>query len=286
MVCHHPYIKHHEGQILQLQCGKCPRCKIRRVNQWVFRIKKEQERSISSHFITLTYAPQSLPKTKRGLGTLKKRDIQNFIRRLREFEKAAGNPKIIKYFAAGEYGDEFKRPHYHIVLLNISDLENVKKAWTKKGKSMGIIDVGQLNQKTIAYTIKYIDKKCYIGYSKTDQRERQFQLQSKGLGSNYLTDQQKEYHRNNPLKNYVQLIDGYKVGMPRYYAKHIWNTDQLKEKRLKILVEHLEEREQKIRRKYESLNRKIDYDTYLNLRISKERCKFDTNLIQNKRLLK
>jgi len=248
-------------------------CKKRRIDQWVFRIRHEQKHSISSHFVTLTYAPEYLPKTPRNLGTLKKAELQTFFRRLREYEKQSGNTRIIKYFGAGEYGSETKRPHYHIVLLNVLDAKNIYKAWSKKRQLKGNIDIGTITRDSIAYCIKYIDKFCHIGYAKSDQRERQFQLFSKGIGSKYLTAQQKLYHRNNPLKNFVQSVDGHKIGMPRYYAKSIWDTEELKESRRKILVNHLEEKEKQNRIKYE-LKYNHCYDQYLNLKIKKEKRNF------------
>lgn len=278
MVCHNPYFKQHNGETLELQCGKCPRCKIRRVNQWIFRIQQEAKNSISAKFITLTYADKYLPRTQRNLGTLRKEDVQNFIKRLREHEKAAGNTEVIKYFAAGEYGDQTKRPHYHILILNIKDNNNIKKAWPK-----GHIDVGELNQNTIAYTIKYIDKDCGIGYHKTDQRQRQFQLISKGLGNNYLTPQQILYHQSNPLRNYVQNIQGLKVGLPRYYAKHIWNTEELAKIRRDILVPYLEQRQIQIEQQYNQKYKNLPYEDYKQLQIIKERTKFGKNITEYKR---
>jgi len=283
MECHNPYFKQHEGELLELQCGKCPKCKIRRVNQWVFRIQKEQENSISSKFVTLTYAPKYLPKTSRGLGSLCRNDVQNFIKRLREYEKADGNTKIIKYFLAGEYGDETHRPHYHIILLNVTNNKNLGKAWSKKGKQIGKIDVGTLTQQSIAYTIKYIDKECGIGYHRTDQRERQFQLISKGLGQSYITPQQIIYHRSNPLKNYVQSRLGFKTGMPRYYAKQIWSDEGLAKQRRDKIIPHLEKLEEKRRIQFESKNKGISYEEYKHLIITKENNKFVKNINEYKR---
>lgn len=282
MVCHNPYIKQHKGEILTLQCGKCPKCKIRRVNQWIFRIMQEQKNSTSAYFVTLTYKNKFLPRTQRKLGTLKKSDLQNFIKRLREYEKEDGNPSIIKYFAAGEYGTETKRPHYHAILLNVNNKENIGKSWTKKKQQIGNIDIGTVTQSSIAYTIKYIDKECKIGYARNDQREKTFQLMSKGLGEKYLTEQQIEYHRNNPKKNYVQDHLGNIVGMPRYYAKKIWNTDELAEQRRKIIVPHLEELYEIRKLKFEN-RYKFSYEEHLNLQKSAEKTKFVKNINEYKR---
>lgn len=52
----------------------------------------------------------------------------------------------------------------------------------------------------------------------------------KGLGANYLTEARKEYHRyDKENRLYVNLGDGIKAAMPRYYKTKIFHKDQLRE---------------------------------------------------------
>lgn len=57
----------------------------------------------NASFVTLTYDNDSLP----GDSGLHKEDFQRFMKRLRKY-----SGYDLKYFACGEYGGRFKRPHY------------------------------------------------------------------------------------------------------------------------------------------------------------------------------
>lgn len=60
-------------------------------------------------FLTLTYDPMFLPTG----GTLVKSHVQLFMKRLRKHLQ----PKKIRFFAVGEYGDKGDRPHYHLIIF-------------------------------------------------------------------------------------------------------------------------------------------------------------------------
>ena len=57
MPCDTPYSVKPKGWLnaIDVPCGKCPNCKKRRVNEWVFRLQEEDKVSSTSYFITLTY---------------------------------------------------------------------------------------------------------------------------------------------------------------------------------------------------------------------------------------
>ena len=125
-MCDTPYYKKPDGHLdyLALPCGKCPVCKMRRVNTWVFRMEEEMKVSSSAYFVTLTYDTVTVPITDRGYMTLDKRDFQLFMKRLR---KLSANK--LKYYAAGEYGELYQRPHYHLILFNLEDVNMIKETW-------------------------------------------------------------------------------------------------------------------------------------------------------------
>lgn len=115
-------------------------------------------------FATLTYADEKLPEDL----SVSPREISLFIKRLRK----AGYS--FRYFATGEYGENFGRPHYHLALFGFpscrwgitrkreyccSQCEAVKLAWGN-----GHILLGDLNPKSMAYVASYINKKM----TKTD----------------------------------------------------------------------------------------------------------------------
>ncbi|QGF19324.1 replication initiation protein [Antarctic microvirus CAA_003_V_4] len=199
-------------------CGKCPQCTARRTSAWSFRLIQEEKQSTTAYFITLTYADKNLHyKDANTRPTLIKRDLQLFFKRLR---KANPNTRPIKYFAVGEYGEKTWRPHYHVILFN-AEIETIQKAW-----HLGTVHYAIVNEQTVGYTLKYISKPKPSKYALRN-RNQQFQLQSQGLGKNYLTKAMLSWHKKEiPLRSYCNLQDGKKITMPRYYKDKIYNADE------------------------------------------------------------
>lgn len=156
MACDSPFFVTPKGRFsaVPVPCGRCPPCKQRRVNSWVFRLMQEEKRSSSAYFVTLTYDTRFVPISDNGFMTLRKKDYQDFMKRLRKL-----SPHVsIKYYAAGEYGSKFNRPHYHAIMFNVPDIELFAKAWSLDGIQLGAVHVGSVTGDSIAYTMKYIAK--------------------------------------------------------------------------------------------------------------------------------
>lgn len=100
-----------KGIVVRVPCGQCIGCRLERSRKWALRCVSEAKMHAHSCFITLTYSPEFLPEN----GTLVKRDLQLFFKRLR---KAYPENKL-RYFACGEYGEKFARPHYHVILFGL-----------------------------------------------------------------------------------------------------------------------------------------------------------------------
>ena len=94
---------------LDVPCGHCLACRIARTREWTVRLLHESEFWEDTIFVTLTYDDEHLPSDR----SLVPRDLTLFFKRLR---KDLGDRKI-KYYACGEYGDTFGRPHYHAIIL-------------------------------------------------------------------------------------------------------------------------------------------------------------------------
>jgi hypothetical protein len=242
-MCDSPFYKRPKGYLkdLPFPCGKCPPCKRKRVQQWVFRMKQEDKISSSAYFITLTYDTRHVPISKNGFMTLDKSDFQKFMKRLRKKHHAKSDRKLV-YYCAGEYGEQTKRPHYHAIIFNIFDIEDVNFAW-----NLGDVHVGSVSGSSIAYCVKYIDKDKVIPQHVRDDRIKEFSLMSKGIGKNYMTDAIKQYHKNDLSRNYVTDDNGNIVAMPRYYRNHIYTEREKEQQRRIITRKKNEEERQKVK---------------------------------------
>lgn len=204
MKCVSPQIVYPKNKRTIVPCGKCLACLSNKRNDWAFRLNQEHRASKSALFVTLTYDWKSMPKD----GSLKKRDLQLFLKRVRKNDET----KKIRYYGVGEYGTKNNRPHYHLLLFN-SDEKIVRKSWT-----LGIIHIGNVTLASVAYALKYIVQptggKPYIA--------KPFAVMSRayGIGANYLSDDMVQWHRSGG-KNFTN-VNGIKGRLPRYYREKIW----------------------------------------------------------------
>lgn len=147
---------------IEIACGRCIGCRLDKARQWAIRILFESTLYDQNCFITLTYNDDNLPEG----GSLNKRDIQLFFKRLR---KAFPNQSI-RYFQCGEYGDLLSRPHHHAIIFNF-DFED-KVPFKRSGEYQlyvsktlaklwpyGIHSIGNLTFDSACYTARYILKK-------------------------------------------------------------------------------------------------------------------------------
>lgn len=190
-------------------CGRCPECKKRRASGWSFRLMQQELVSDSSMFITLTYAPDHIRRTKNNFATLDKSDCQKFFKRLRKAMPKESKP--IKYFLVGEYGTKSYRPHYHAIVFN-AQRELIEGAWMdpESGTSLGHVHIGDVSGASVGYTMKYISKGGKIPLHKNDDRVPEFSLMSKGIGENYLTDAMIKWHKADPTNRVYCVTDGKK----------------------------------------------------------------------------
>lgn len=137
--CRKPF----EKGLEQYGCGQCMPCRINKHRVWVTRLVLEASVQ-PSFFITLTYAPEHLPKEG-----LSKQHCQEYLRRLRRLVA----PRTVRYFCVGEYGERFGRPHYHLALFGALVPREIVQAWP-----FGIVDVRLLARDSASYICGYIMK--------------------------------------------------------------------------------------------------------------------------------
>lgn len=130
-------------------------------------------------------------------GTLVKRDFQLFIKRLKDRFQLYNSD--FGFFAAGEYGDSFDRPHMHAILYGMPRLKKmydrgfdylnseIAKVWQNGFVYLGPAEIGGIH-----YTAKYVLK---YATDKYDGKQKPFMLASKGLGAPWLQSSEAKYIR-------------------------------------------------------------------------------------------
>jgi len=211
-------LKHTEAVV---PCGKCYNCRLRLCSGWSFRLMQEDKHSLSSYFITLTYDNNNLPRSVRRFRTISKRDVQLFFKRLRKAQTRKYNTCNIKYFAVGEYGSRYARPHYHALIFN-ADESLIDAAW-----GLGNVHYGKVSTHSVGYSLKYMFKQSKIPQFKNDDRTPEFRLISNGIGLSYLTKAALSWHLGKETERmYLNLEAGKKCAMPRYYKLKIYSDEQ------------------------------------------------------------
>lgn len=256
-----------KDRYIPVPCGQCPECVKNRINSWIFRINKHSKISYNSVFLTLTYDPDNLPFTPCGKPTLVKKDIQNFMKSLRQEQKKYYSDTKITYYGCGEYGKKGGRPHYHLLLFNVHPKIDYSRVW-KKGFALPL----PAKEGSFKYVLKYMSKQKTK--TKKDVQQIEFSLMSKGIGKNYLTPAIKQYHSD--LENcFVTTENGYKMPMPKYYKEKLYDDEQ------RALVTDIIQKRCDIQ--YDKTVKyllKITDDPLKLLQIRKDNLKFETRLIE------
>lgn len=149
---------------LSLACGRCIGCRLERARQWSVRVMHEASCWDENCFITLTYDQEHCPSDR----SLRYGDFQRFMKRLRKLYRG----RTVRFFACGEYGTEFDRPHFHAALFNV-DFRSDRYGWRKSESGFrvdrspalerlwpfGSSEIGELSVQSAAYIARYALKK-------------------------------------------------------------------------------------------------------------------------------
>lgn len=232
-----------------IPCGKCIGCRLDYSRSWADRMMLELETAGCGVFVTLTYANDGteLPPTyckfdEFGLPThlsLNKDDVQKFMKRLRKHF----SDKRIRFYLAGEYGENTQRPHYHAILfgLQLSDFSDLQSHGRNEiGQNYYISDtlaniwkhgfvlLSDVSWKTCAYVARYVTKKVrgdiQLVYELNNQLS-EFSLMSRkpGIGKEYLDLHPECLDFQNI--NIVTPEGGVKIQIPKYFLRQLELTD-------------------------------------------------------------
>lgn len=266
-----PALAAEPDQELEIGCGRCAGCRLERSRQWAMRITHEASMCDENSFITLTFddvhldrrAPEDKHGNKLSNWSIWPREFQLFMKRLRK----RNNPKKIKYYHCGEYGEKpepgqtLGRPHYHACLFN-HDFDDKIEFGSRGGNKYyisgeleslwpyGHCIIGEVTFDSAAYVARYIMKKRtgentgdhyrritgfdpYTGEVEGDPLTPEYVTMSRGIGKSWFNKYQKTDVYS---KDYV-TVNGKKCRPPKYYDRELEKVDPDKYEQIKLARE-------------------------------------------------
>lgn len=219
-------------------CGRCIECKKQKKREWQVRMLEDIKSNKNGIFVTLTFSNESLLKLdneiEKGI-TAYDRDneiatlaIRRFCERWRKKYK-----KSIRHWLVTELGHvNTERIHLHGIIWTNESREVISEKW-----NYGHIWYGDyVNEKTVNYIIKYINKQ--------DENHKNYNskiLCSAGIGKNYIKreDSKKNKYNSKDTKEYYRTSNGHKVNLPIYYRNKIYDEEE----REKLWLQKLDKQE-------------------------------------------
>lgn len=214
-------------------CGKCHQCQKRMAQDWAFRIGAEI-RDQWVYNVLLTYDDAHLRYDNKGMPCVSKVDIQLFLKRFRWYLDKIYGLKV-RYFLCAEYGGNFHRPHYHMMLftqknmhehedvfLFLYDLINI--CWNKGFANLEMVD----NPKQYAYYMTAYLLTTSDG-RKYDKTNKPFKLMSRqpAIGRCWIEDNPGIVAKCVRDMQYTYSENGYVKSLPRYIRNKIAPEEHL-----------------------------------------------------------
>lgn len=222
-----------QGRKLELPCGRCVGCQLDRSRSWSIRVMHEAQLYDRNLFLTLDYAPEHLESP-----SLEYPHFQKFMKRLRKalsgVSVAPNGERPIRFFVAGEYGEKFKRPHWHAILFNCHFPDSVRYAndtyrsdMVDSLWGMGNVVIGDVTPRSASYVAGYTLSKVYgrsapghyedvvnLSTGEVSSRRPEFCAMSRkpGIGAWWY-----EKYAGDLLPHDFAVMQGSKYKVPRYY---------------------------------------------------------------------
>lgn len=223
-------------------CGGCTACRINTTSQWKLRLLYELEDWPFATFLTLNYSNEYFDwLIDKGrfdeVNNLSPKEVTAYWKRVRRsLDYWFDDPRPMKHYTCGEYGERRGRAHYHAIVFGLDhlsddDMDILKFAWNEKRKPVPRNEDFQwlrsrgkkcayqpVTPDDIAYVTGYVQKKL------TGQRGREyyhgrtlpFAQMSKGMGF-----VNAEKNKDVLAKGWTYLPGGTRVAVPRYYREKL-----------------------------------------------------------------
>lgn len=216
----------------QIPCGHCYACLLNKSAEWATRNVCECEDHEHRYWLTLTYDEEHLPIYKYFTdgtnyfendgtwnGTLEEEDVIRFLNSLRKYYERKGIYHI-RYYYAAEYGEQNKRPHYHMLLYGAPfdlkqfydfDIDERKNLHWKSHEidhfwNKGFVDITEIEWSNAAYTSRYTMKKLCdlkapdIVYAEQGKIKEFVRMSRRpGIGMKYFDRHYKEIYKDDEL---------------------------------------------------------------------------------------
>lgn len=225
-------------------CKKCIECRLEYSRQWAVRLTQEQALHDTSSFLTLTYDDENLPEGQ----TLVMDHVSEFLKNLRA-SLAYEEEKKVRFYACGEYGEKFQRPHYHMILFGedfqkdryeIERSDKDEQQWQSPSLTQlwgrGRAVIGTCTFESAAYVARYVTKKIsgegqHAHYGVRSPESARMSRRP-GIGRDW-------FEKNKiDLINHDNIISrGRKMRPPQTYDRWLRDTAQLEYEKIKAARE-------------------------------------------------
>lgn len=250
-----------QSNLIAVPCGHCLACKMAYSAEWADRCDMESKLHDHTWFITLTYREDALVYGTKGIATVEKDAISDFIRALRD---KLGHDKNIRYFGCAEYGEgkgerQGFNPHYHIIVFGADlvdltiDMPDMSKPILPSGKypifrrknrngdfvmfsqtiyecwKKGKIEVEEASWNTSAYVSRYVTKKHYGRsadvYARLGIVPEYLRMSTRpGIGADYMKLQKDKILKTDFMS--VKNASGVKTYHPPRYFEKLMKKDE------------------------------------------------------------
>lgn len=162
---------------IHVPCGICSECLNNKARNWVSRLMLESRLHQFNYFVTLTYDDLFLTSHN-----LVPDDFTSFMKKFRINLQRDFNYTGLRFYGVGEYGEQFARPHFHIIIFSDIDLSKDFKYYKKNefGDILytsdylsniwkkGFVTIGDVSPSSCAYVARYTEKKQLLTSKQKD----------------------------------------------------------------------------------------------------------------------